>query len=163
MSLSSGAKKELLVLFFAKSLIKVSMEFEDESLTVRDKANKYHRENKKYEKQIMSLMDKVEATIDLAMDNEVGIWLKSKTNSTVSYLLKKIGNERVQLDILALYIMYVNFCERKDKKLDDLFEPFTDSKMYFDNIDLLLKVGINEDDEVEMFNLAYFCLEILKR
>lgn len=163
MSLSSGAKKELLVLFFAKSLIKVSREFKDESLIVRDMANKYHRENKKYEKQIMSLMDKVEATIDLAMDNEVGIWLKSKTNSTISYLLKKIADEKVQLDILALYIMYVNFCERNDKKLDSLFEQFTDSKVYFDNIDLLLKVGIKEDDEAEMFNLAYFCLETMRR
>lgn len=152
--MSSGAKKDLLVMFFAKAIFETALTKETVGSIPRDRSNQYYHDNKRIDRRISSFMDKMNKTIDKVIDADLARWLHSKTYSKIFTILSRMAKTEAQLETLGLYVLYVNFCERK-KKLDDIFLEYTDSSLYFDDIDLIKKTNITEDHEELSMRMAY--------
>ena len=136
--MSSGAKRDLLVLFLCKALLEIALDKDaSEDSIQRDRTNKHYKLNKKLDSRLNKLYSMLNDTLNKAITKEIAKWLKSKTDFKIYNMLIKIQETEIQLEVLAMYVMYVNFCER-DKRLDDIFQAYTDSSLYFDNIDLIV-------------------------
>lgn len=162
MTLSSGAKRELLVIYFVDAVFRVALEKEAEGTIPRDRTdNKLHKINKRIDRRIMALRDRFHHTANIATDHDVAIWLHGKTKHKVLAALSKVTQYNIQLETFGLYLMYANFCER-DKPLDPIFAEYNDPNLYFDEIDLMKMTNITEDDEAVAMNVAYTILKDLK-
>jgi len=160
--MSAGFKRELLILLFVKALLEISLDpIKSEGALQRDRHNKYRKINKKIDDRIATIADKIIVVINRHMDEEFAKWVKCKTNIKIYNLLAKIQEYEIQIEVLALYVMYINFCERK-LKLDSALDMFTNSTLYFDNIDLIKNANIDEDTEQSMYYLAYKIIEDLR-
>ena len=162
MVISAGAKKDLLVLFFAKAIFQVALDRETNGSIQRDREdNKLHKINKRIDRRIQALMGKMENTIDEVITPDIANWLHGKTHGKIFSILTRMAKHETQLETMGLYVMYVNFCERK-QKLDKLFHGYTDAGIYFDDIDLLKQTNIDEDIEAVAMNLAYDIVSEIK-
>lgn len=159
--MSQGAKKELLILFFAKAIFKTALEHEAIGSIPRERSNKAHRVNNQIDRRIKSLMSRIEATIDRTINMEISEWLHSKTKGLLFSVLTRIAQHEVQLETFALYVLFVNFCERK-KPLNNEFQEYANAELYFSNIDLLKLTDISDELESKMMNLAYQVISELK-
>jgi len=161
MKLSSGAKRELLILFFVRAIFLTASERTLTGTIPRDRSNKVYRINNQLDRRIDSLMQRIDATIDATIDTDNSEWLRKKTSGILSSVLTKIAKFEVQLETFALYLGFINFCERK-KPLNNAFKEYSDTDLYFDKIDLLKLANVNDDVEAEMMNLAYKTISELK-
>lgn len=149
-------------MFFCNSLFQISLDVEkQEGAIIRDRDNKHHKLNNRIDRRLQTLIEIMKATIDEAMSKEASLYLQKRTKTKIAQLLHTFKNDDVQLETLGFYIMFVNFCER-NKKLDDVFKKYTNSDLYFDNIDLLKKANLSENVESEMMRIAYDCVSFLK-
>jgi hypothetical protein len=161
MNLSAGAKKELLILFFCKAIFQTALERETIGSIPRERSNKTHKINNQLDRRIKSLMDKITATIDATINQDISDWMRSKTKGLLFSILTRIAQNEIQLETFGLYCLFVNFCERT-QPLHSIFNEYTDANLYFDNIDLLKLNAINEDLEADMMRLAYHVISELK-
>lgn len=151
---SAGAKKDLLVMFFAKAIFETALTKETNGSIPRDRSNQYHHENKRIDRRISSFMEKMNKTIDQVINADLARWLHSKTHSRIFSILTRMSQTEAQLETLGLYVLYVNFCKRK-QKLDDIFTEYQDPNLYFDDIDLIKKTNITDDHEALSMRMAY--------
>lgn len=132
--LSSGAKKDLLVLNLAISLIQIRNDrvvSDDRDLTKL--SNKSHKQNKK----IYTLMDSLRQKMLRTQDNifksadnpkKLGEWVRGKLSTKIMPVLNSF-DERINLDILAHQLLYNNFVER-DKPLCSEMQWLQDGEIY---------------------------------
>ena len=85
-------------------------------------------------------------------DNDIKKWVSSKLKTKFQKVLIDLTNKTVNLEMLAIFILFANFAD-VERKLDDIFEVLTDTKI-LDVIELMqqTEVAIIEGD---MFKLAY--------
>lgn len=164
MYLSVGAKKDLLILQFAYALLKISNETIDDANIIHRADNKIYKVNKKIDKAVNKLITNLQMTIEIMyQDNplELQSWVKAKMLKRVGVALSNIQDEVINLEYLALLILYVNFCEH-DKKLREEYLWLEDAEQYFVVMEMLnqTKAGIVEADAQ---NLAYDLVEFIKR
>lgn len=160
MAISSGAKKELLILFFCKAIFQVALEHNTIGSIPRERLNKAYIINNRIDRRIKSLVERITATIDATITPDIAEWMHSKTRGVLFSVLMRIAQKDIQLETFAFYMIFVNFCERK-QKLDDIFIEYTDANLLFDTVDLLKLTNITEELEADMMNLAYkVCYEL---
>lgn len=163
--LSSGAKRDLLVLNFCQALIIVSKTddvFADDDIVNRV-SNKKHHLNKRIDRALEALSERMGKTIEGIIQKEghpLSKWLKSALNSKVAPTLKSITSKTINLEMLALWICFVNFAER-DKTLIAEFKEYEDANQYFRIIELIGGTDVARL-EGELFEEAYKVVAILK-
>jgi len=165
--ISSGSRKDLLVMYFCCSVIKVSLKDvkklskeEKEELQERDD-NKNHHLNKRIDRRLKKLLEKMEVTINAMMANyETALWVRKHLDSKIGKTLMKMQNSIINLEMLALWILYVNFVER-DKPLDKVFEWLTDAELYFEITEMMADTKVSYL-ESELFNMAYDVVKMIK-
>ena len=163
--LSSGAKKDLLVLQFCQALITVSKSddvFADDDIVNRHSNKDYHL-NKRIDKALQALSDRMTKTIKGIIAKEsytLSKWLKSALNSKVAPTLKSITSKTINLEMLALWICFVNFAER-DKTLIAEFKEYEDANQYFRIIELIGGTDVARLENT-LFEEAYKIVAILK-
>lgn len=159
--MSAGARKDLLVLFFAKAIFQTALEIETVGSIPRERSNKAYRINNQIDRRIKSLMARITATIDRTIDVKTSEWLRSKTKGLLFSVLIRIAQHEVQLETFGLYVLFHNFCER-DKPLNDDYQEYTNAELYFSNVDLLKLTNISDELENKMMDLAYRVIAELK-
>ena len=97
--MSSGARKDLLILFFVRALLQISL----------DKNNK--GANNKIKMVINQIDDTIKA-IPPGLMATIYKWVQSKLDFKMNYLLTKLAQHEAQLEILALHLLQVNFEQR---------------------------------------------------
>lgn len=163
--ISAGAKKDLLVLQFAAALLQVSKTddvFNDDDLIKRVNNKDYHI-NKRIDRAIEALHGRMGKTINGIMQKEgysLSKWLRAALDSKVMPTLKSITAKTINLELLALWIAFVNFSER-DKTLNAEFEEYEDANQYFRIIELIGGTEVARL-EGELFEEAYKIVAILK-
>ena len=161
----SGAKRDLLVLNFCQALILVSKTddvFADDDIVNRV-SNKKHHLNKRIDRALEALSERMGKTIEGIIQKEgyaLSKWLKSALNSKVAPTLKSITSKTINLEMLALWIAFVNFAER-DKTLIAEFKEYEDANQYFRIIELIGGTDVAKL-EGELFEEAYKIVAILK-
>jgi hypothetical protein len=164
MRLSSGARLDLMVLQFAVSLIQISLEknCNDDGLVERADNKAYHV-NKRIDRKLEKLQGELKETID-SLFKEGGIktaqWVKNNLEKRIGKTLLKIQEEDINLETLAIWILFVNFCERK-KQVHEKMNWLTNEVQYFDVLDMLDKTKIGHVGEA-MYKTAYFAIENIK-
>ena len=143
--LSRGAMKDFMVLQFAHSMIEVSMQDTskiDTDLLNRD--NKSHKLNKKIDKKLEELSGKIKDTISL-MFKEGGIeiveYVKKNLHTRIGGTLTQIQKDTINLEMLAMYVLYVNFAE-KQRPLHPLMQWLSDTDMIFGITDMMSETAI---------------------
>ena len=163
---SSGAKKDLLVIFFARSLIYIALDLQKEDAEgtiARDRDNKNHKENKRIDRRLQRLLDVIDETVSeipKPLIANLSVWLKKQLAYKVKSVLQKLSHKEIQLEMLALWILFANFENRK--VLMDIYKKFEDETLYFDDVELLMKVGVSDDTNGDMFLLAYDVIQQIK-
>lgn len=154
--ISAGAKKDLLVLMFAKSLIEESQRTDDEDVL--------HIESEvEIDKAIDDLSQRLSSTIDKLMQEhgqELLLWLRRATERRVKEALVKIMVKTISLEMLAVWILYVNFCER-DKTIIVEFQEYIATEQYLDIICLLEHTNVSKLEQA-LFLEAYNVIGVLK-
>jgi hypothetical protein len=162
---SSGAKKDLMVLSFCKSMIEVSQKEEsvaDANLHSRDD-NKDYKVNKRIDRALERLSEKMTSAINAIYKeggSEVATWVRNNLHKRVGGTLTKIQEEQIDLEMLALWVMYCNFAEKK-RPLHKEFEQFVDANQYFNITELMTNTKVANLEEA-MFNTAYDVIAKLK-
>lgn len=154
--ISAGAKKDLLVLMFAKSPIEESQRTDDEDVL--------HIESEvEIDKAIDDLSQRLSSTIDKLMQEhgqELLLWLRRATERRVKEALVKIMVKTISLEMLAVWILYVNFCER-DKTIIVEFQEYIATEQYLDIICLLEHTNVSKLEQA-LFLEAYNVIGVLK-
>ena len=147
--LTSGEKRELLVIQFAQALLTTSGTQAQDGII-------YLKEGKETTKQIKVLIAplllRLQATFRSSIDAENNKWFKSKLNSKIWPLLTDLMLRDVELVSFAISCLYVNFSDNRIQPLSDRFAEYKDAGQYFEILDL-----IELDDHYptkEMFLLA---------
>jgi len=159
--LSSGAKKDLLVLYFAYSLIKVSKD-SNEYDGIEAISNKDYKINKRIDRNLDKLENDILKTIDsLIGEVETAKWIKNNLDKRVGKLLMKIQDETINLEFLALWVLYVNFADNRTQKLNDEFSWLTNENLYFRVAEYLSKTNVAKVED-KMFMMAYDAVHMIK-
>jgi hypothetical protein len=161
--ISSGAKKDLMVLNFCAALMQVSRLNEskkDESVVSR--TNRDYRINKKIDAALDILFDDIKSVIDeiLSKDAKTALWLKKNLDKRIKKMMIEMQAETVNLEMFAIWVLYVNFAE-KQRTLHPLFTKFCDTARYFSILDMMEKTAISEING-DMFILAYETIKQIK-
>lgn len=163
--ISAGAKKDLLVLQFALALLRVSSDesvFNDEDIIVRDDKTNY-RLNKRIERGVEKLITKLQETLETliaANGYDLAKWLRTNLNAKIAPTLKELTSKIINLEMLGLWILFVNFSERK-KKLINEFKEYEDADQYLHIIELMGGTAAARL-EGELFDEAYKIVSRLK-
>lgn len=163
--LSSGAKRDFLVLQFAKSLIEVSKKDEskaDDDLFNRDD-NKDYKLNRRIDRALDKLSDRMNETINALYKEggrDVAEWTRKNLPRRVGGTLTKIQESTINLEMLAMWVMYVNFAE-SERKLHKEFEWCRDAEQYFKITELMTDTKIAGLEEA-MFKTAYDVIARIK-
>lgn len=164
--LSSGAKRDLLVLCFAKSMIDVSKGDEaksDDNLSPRTD-NKDYKINKRIDNNLERINVKLNNTIQDMYEAggiDTATWVKKNLNKRIAGTLTQIQEETINLEMLAIWILYVNFGNFDKRKLHDNFMWIRESDDFIKIADLMEETGI-ANIQGEMFNTAYDVIARIK-
>lgn len=156
--LSSGEKKELLVIQFASGIIKTSMlsERQDGLINLLEG----HMLTSVIKDASVALDQRLSATFKNNIDSYSATWFKSKLKSKISPLLHKLDKEKVELLSFSIYLLYRNFSDLRNKSLSDRFKEYEDPQQYFYILDMIDEVRGKEGND--MFDLAVYCIDVLK-
>lgn len=163
--LSSGAKKDMLVLSFVSSLFSVSKQEatkEDESIPNRDD-NKAYKINKRIDSNIERISTKINETIDnLYKDggNETSNWIRNNLQKRIGGTLVKIQDDKINLEMLGLWILYCNFSEIK-RPLHEEMEWLTEGSQFLRIADMMEETKIS-DLQGKMNFAAYDVIQRIK-
>lgn len=148
-------KKDLLVVTLCNSILGVAnMPYEDGSVKVN-----LHKQ--KLVNDIQKITDILSKSLAITISQEDGEYMQKKLRERVAPLLKKIGNLNVELNSLAIYLIYFNFLDLRRVKVDEIFTPILEMESFiFDTLDLLSESVQNSCDE--MYKLADQCILFLK-
>lgn len=165
--ISSGAKKDLLVIQFCSALLIVSKQqdaISDSGIVSFKKDNKLHKINKKIDNNLKAMSKRLNLTTKAIIYKygiELAEWLKKALNSRVIKVLNNIQSKTLNLEMLSYWIMYVNFVER-DKKVIPEFEQYLDENQYFKTLGLMSETNISHLEN-ELFLEAYEIIKELKK
>jgi len=150
---SSGFKKDLLVAMFCASLITVSQEdFNDDEVI-----------NVDVDSELNAIINQIAKDIQKTLNTapfEVQRWIRRKTETVVPLVLSSIDTKVISLETLALYVLFVNFIERK-YPLDEDLKFLVSRYDYMDLAEKLNETALGQVEE-EMFKLSYLILSNLR-
>ena len=163
--ISAGAKKDLLILEFCQALLVVSKTDDaksDNSLVNRQYTTDYHI-NKRIDRAIDKIIDRAGVTIKSIVAKEgyeLAKWLKMALNNKIVPALKSITTKTINLEMLALWIMFANFSERNKTLIPELRE-YEDANQYIRVVELIGNTEVARL-EGELFDEAYNIIAMLK-
>ena len=147
--MSSGAKRDLLIIILVRGLLQVSLDDEKADGVLE------HDVNEKINGHIQSVINQLDKTMNAIPKGlmvTIQKWITIRLDYTMKPLLIKLSQHEVQLEIFALYLLQVNFEQRP--VLLDIYKWYQNPNNYFDGIDLILECGITEDQNGNMYQLA---------
>jgi hypothetical protein len=159
MRLSSGARKDLLVVKFCKAMFDVAKQDE----TIADADISSCELDNYIEGKLVALSDRLQNTINKAYKNngsELSAWVSKNLDRRIGLTLTRIQAHSVNLEMLALWVLFINFCER-DKPIDDLFSEWLEPEQYLNVIELLSHTEVAKLEGV-MFDLSYEIIKNIK-
>ena len=160
MGLSSGAKRDIMIVKFCKALLDVAKQDE----TISDTEISSCSLDNHIEGKLVEIRGRLHNTIDEAYKNDgrsLSEWVNKNLDKRIGVTLTKIQAHSVNLEMLSLWIMYINFCER-DKPVNDIFSEWLEPEQYLSVIELLSDTEIAKL-EGEMFDLSYEITRNIKR
>ena len=148
---SGGYILDLAYLNLAISIAKVAQDelSESDGVIPITKAISYH-DNKKIDRRLNALIDDGRKLLAEQTPQDLQR-LKLKMAMVWKDMLELTKRDLINLENLALFILFCRFCER-DKPLHNDFEPFTKAERYFGITDILNKNGDFKEDL--MFEIA---------
>lgn len=173
MTYSRGFMKEMLILNFCSSIMKVSkmQESKDDDTIVSMTANKHYKTHAKINSRIDKLIGMIDDSFHELMNEEMFLYAKKNMTSKITKVLKlsesAADKNKISLEMLGVFIMFSNFCERssdlgkKKVKLDERLEIFNIPKFYIEIIDLMNSADIGFVEE-DMFLASGEIVNIIK-
>ncbi len=156
--ISAGAKKDMLIVSFVYSLIIISKQAEtkeDDSLSNRND-NKDHKMNRRIDSSLEKLSQRLQETINnlyAAGGKETTLWMKKNLQKRIGNTLSKLQEERINLEMLGLWVLYCNFSEIK-RPLHEEMKWLEDGSQFLNIADLMEKTKIS-DIQGDMNLIAY--------
>ena len=165
--LSSGFKREVLILALTQALLTISLERSDE---VKDNDVKKRKDNKHYKldrridnrlQNVVDLNKKIIEGIYSKYGLEIINYVKKKIRYKVLDTLTKVDTGDVNLELLTLHILYNNFATR-DKPLHEAFKPMADHADYIIGTIKLFDNSTVEHLDDDMVDLAITYIQSIK-
>lgn len=163
MKLSAGARKELMVMQFAYSVIHVSMQEGLDTELIKRENNKNYHINKRIDRRLKALEKKLsDSIVELLQEggHETASWIRKNLDKRVSSFIVELQEKGVNLESLGIWVLFVNFCERKEP-LHVKMKWLQDEKQYLEMGDMMSKTEASAV-EGEMFKEAHRVIERIK-
>ncbi len=160
MRLSSGMKKDFLILNFSISLLTIMADDMDVEGTVGREDNKKHKLNKRIDNRIKTLRDRLKVESDNIYGSQKNAdlvdWMKKKTKDKVFSVLSKVSHDDVSLEYLSLWMLWQNFKsnERGFVKVSKSFDGVIENLDYAMETIYLLDDTAVSSTEMDMADLA---------
>ena len=156
--LSAGAKKDLLVVSFCHAVLETAIN--------HDVMGREEIPNCKNKNRITRRCERLKSNCsDIFRSNITPLsqkWFKSNLQNRVAPALRQAEAENPQLEAFAIYVLYINFLDAREKKIDEMFKPLLNTEnSLFETLDLITSAIGREPDN--MYDLAISTLQILKR
>ena len=124
MKLSRSSKLDFMIVNFATALLKVSMTDEEDENLLKRADNKEYSINQKIDRRITNIKDMLDEVVKDMYDlggQDLVSWTRSNLQKRVGGTLAKIEEQTVNLEYLAMFILYTNFAknERNGKSLSE--------------------------------------------
>ena len=163
--ISSGAKKDLLVLGLTNALIMIcrSEDVKKDEHLIR-LSNKTHKINKKVWYLLDEMSEKLKQTQDKVYKEssnpfELGLWVKKNLNNRIMKVLNLL-DKNTNLELLCNQLLFSNFCER-DKTVMECMKWLQEKSQHFEVFDLLSLTNASECEE-STFRDAEMAINIIK-
>lgn len=177
MELSSGARKDLLVATFARSLLTIGRHIRENTMDelkgvkpgqtvdtgkiVERQSNKTYKVNKRLDRRFDKLEDALNETATQLMDPKTAQWQKDNVDKRIGKLLYRIQSEDINPESLAVNILFSNFVER-EKPLHEAMAWLAIPGQYYDIEDLIEETPAEEVTQ-RMFIIAKESVAEIKR
>lgn len=153
--LSSGMKKDLLVVTLCNSMLKIANTPNAQGSV---QVGLYREKLASDIEKIIRILSK---SLAIDVSQEDSRYMQKKLQEKVAPLLQKIGNLNVEMNSLAIYLLYFNFLDLRKLKVDEIFTPILEMESFiFETLDLLCASVQSSCDE--MYELADQCITFLK-
>lgn len=148
-------KKDLLVVTLCNSMLTIA------NAPSEDGSVKVNLHQEKLLNDIQRITDILSKSLAISVNKEDARYMQKKLKERVAPLLKKIGNLNIELNSLAIYLIYFNFLDLRSVKVDEVFAPILEMESFiFDTLDLISESVQSSCDE--MYELADQCVKFLK-
>ena len=168
MRLSSGFKRDFLVLNFSIAILTIMVDDMKSDGVVSRESNKTHKLNKRIDNRLKTLRDRLKIESDniySSQDNgDLVKWMRHKTETKILTTLEKVEHGDVSLEYLALWILWQNFTtnERKFVKMSQDFDGIIDNLDYAMETIYLLDDTLVSSTEMDMADLAKSYIKMIK-
>jgi len=158
MKLSSGAKRDLLIVNLAFGMIMTSTDDiakADDGIITRD--NKDYKLSKRINRRLEKLAQRLQETQNKIFrkyedsNRSLGKWVRGKLDKNFIKAIHEVGNN-ASLELVAHQMLYINFCER-DKPLIEEMQWLQHAELYDELYDLLDKTAASKAQKP--FEMAY--------
>ena len=131
--LSMGLVKNMGLLNIVYGMLEVSLKYDDNELQDRT-SNKNHKLNKRIDRRLRTLQQDIQDFIhDQTEENKTELAKRFKKQSHTIRIIEDLVRDEITLEMLAIYVMFVKFCE-KEKHESVAFFNMPD--FYMDTIEL---------------------------
>lgn len=121
MNLSNNIRLDFLVMLFARAIIEVAKMDDIEDAGVFRLDNKSHKTKKRIDRRIEDMSKKLDASIKAMYEigkSKLTKWVSNTAKGRIDNTILAINDKEVNLNYLALSVLYVNFCDfRGDKNI----------------------------------------------
>ena len=131
--LSMGLVKNMGLLNIVYGMIEVSLKYDDNELQDRT-ANKNHKLNKRIDRRLRTLQQTIQDFIhDQNQENKTALAKRFKKQSHTINVIQNLVKDEVTLEMLAIYVLFVRFCEKETHESVAIFNM---PEFYMDTVEL---------------------------
>ena len=155
--MNSGIKKELLIIQFVNAILKSNRISKSRDGIID--LFQGHKLTDTVNEKAKALEERLSNTFKANIDHDNAKWFRSRLNSKIAPMLKRLDDDNIELLSFGYFLMYVNFSDHREKKLSDIFAEYTEPEQYFEVLDMIEEI-VHED--VNMYDLARETIKELK-
>ena len=165
--MNNNTKKDFLVLNFVSALFTVSNKDTEDENVIKRTSNIDYKQNKRIDRRI----DQIQETISKSIKDmyqlggkDLTKWMKINLEKKIVGTLTKIQAETINLEYLAMFILYVNFAknERNGKTLAEPMQEIQDAMQYILDTTAMFEGTAVGDLEGDMYEQAHNIIMMIK-
>ncbi len=158
MNLSNNVRLDFLILLFARSILEVSKMDNSEETGVITIDHKNYKVDKRIDRRIEHIEKKLDDTIKEMYaigGRKLAHWVSVTAKGRIDNSILALGGQKVNLEYLALNILFVNFCDYRKYAIMDKMQWIKEDENYIqDTLDLFSKTNVAFLEEESFINAA---------
>jgi len=157
--LSMGVVKSMQIVQVCYGMLDIALDYKTDDFMSRE-SNKNHKTNKRIDRRLQNIQDMLaEFQQNQNAENKAEAARRLRNQEKTLNMIGEMVTDKVSLEMLALYVLFVKFCERPHEKTAELNKP----DYYMETAAMLSDLHwgdeVGSDLEEKCMNMAYKAIE----